>query len=198
MLWVKRLGWGVAALLVLLAVAFASMVRITFNDPAPQPAAPVDRAETVGARSPSGPLIIPVEGVRASQLADSWGDERGGGMRSHRAIDILAPEGTPVRAAAAGIVEKRFESEAGGNTFYIRTGDGRTVHYYAHLATYGVNEGQAVRAGDRIATVGSTGSASGGAPHLHFEIKTMQPGERWWQGVNVNPYPLLARIGDRS
>lgn len=189
----KRVGWGFVAVLVLLAAAFASMVRVTFEDSAP--AAP---AEPAPASPPGGRLRIPVQGVLAAQLSDSWGDPRGGGTRAHHAIDILAPLGMPVLAAAAGTVEKRFESAAGGHTLYLRTTDGAEVHYYAHLDRYGVEEGQRVAQGQPIATVGATGSAAGGAPHLHFEIKRMQPGEGWWQGTNVNPYPLLASAGDGS
>ncbi|WP_156457939.1 M23 family metallopeptidase, partial [Sphingomonas sp. Leaf412] len=68
-----------------------------------------------------------------------------------------------------------------------------TVYYYAHLDDWrpGLAEGQAVRTGATIGTVGSTGNASPEAPHLHFEVKRMRGGERWWQGEAVNPYPLL-------
>src|ERR1700754_668381 len=185
----KRVGWGLGLLLLLLAAAFLSMVRIRFDPP----------AQAVGER-PVAPnvagaaLIIPVQGVRADQLSDTWGQSRGAGTREHHAIDIMAPRGTPVLAAAGGTVEKIFESANGGHTIYVRTPDGNTIHYYAHLDSYGVAEKQVVQQGQQIATVGNTGSAAGGAPHLHFEIKVMQPGEAWWQGTNVNPYPLLARV----
>jgi peptidoglycan LD-endopeptidase LytH len=192
---IRRLGWGMAVLLLVAAVAFVSMVRITFGPAAPahQAAAPAPAAPARG--TDAVPLIIPVQGVGPSQLTDTWGQSRGGGSREHHAIDIMAPQGTPVLAAASGTVEKIFESAAGGHTVYVRTRDGGTVHYYAHLDSYGVREGQAVQQGQPIARVGNTGSAAGGPAHLHFEIKTMAPGERWWQGTNVNPYPLLARIG---
>ncbi len=195
MTWAKRIGWGMAALLLVLAGAFASMVRITIDAPAPSSTVPEAPAPLPVQGSDPVPLIIPVEGVRASQLSDSWGQSRGGGARAHHAIDILAPRGTPVLAAASGTVEKIFESANGGHTIYVRTRDGATIHYYAHLDAYLVGERQAVRQGERIATVGDSGSAAGGAPHLHFEIKAMQPGEGWWQGTNVNPYPLLAQAG---
>ncbi len=198
MIWLKRMGWGMAALLLVLVAAFLSMVRITIEGPAP--AAPAPAAEApVAVPSPvrqAGdpvPLVIPVQGVRPEQLTDTWGQSRAGGAREHHAIDILAAKGTPVVAAASGTVEKVFESAAGGHTLYVRTRDGATVHYYAHLDSYLVGEGQGVRQGQPIATVGDSGNAAGGAPHLHFEIKTMQPGERWWQGTDVNPYPLLMK-----
>lgn len=197
LVWAKRIGWGMGALLALFAAVFLSLVRVTF-EPASQaavpPAQPVlaepQAAPPPGAGDPVD-LIIPVEGVSARQLSDTWGQSRGNGTREHHAIDIMAARGTPVLAAASGTVEKIFESVNGGHTIYVRTRDGGEIHYYAHLDTYLVGEKQVVRQGERIATVGNTGSAAGGAPHLHFEIKLMQPGEGWWQGQNINPYPLL-------
>ena len=196
-LWAKRAGWGLGALLALLAMGFLSLVRVTV-----QPAAPIALPELAGPQdaAPAGSgdsteLIIPVEGVTASQLHDSWGQSRGNGSRAHHAIDIMAPRGTPVLAAASGTVEKVFDSVNGGHTLYVRTRDGATIHYYAHLDSWRVEERQPVRQGERIAAVGDSGSAAGGAPHLHFEIKRMRPGEGWWQGQNVNPYPLLRNAG---
>lgn len=216
LLWAKRIGWGMGALLVLLAAGFLSLVRITVQPSAPPmamnlapadapaPAAPEASTALAVANPASGPvtaqagdplpLIIPVQGVTAGQLSDTWGQSRGNGTREHHAIDIMAARGTPVLAAASGTVEKIFESVNGGHTIYVRTRDGATVHYYAHLDTYLVAEKQPVRQGERIATVGNTGSAAGGAPHLHFEIKLMQPGEGWWRGQNINPYPLLRDV----
>lgn len=110
----------------------------------------------------------------------------------------MAPGGTPVLAAAAGTIEKLFDSAAGGHTIYVRSTDRRWTFYYAHLAAYapGLAEGSAVRAGQPIAFVGDTGNAGAGNFHLHFGISRMQPNERWWQGQPVNPYPLLAGSGD--
>ena len=197
-LWAKRIGWGLGVLLVLLAAGFLSLVRITVQPatPAlPQQAAIEPQAAPLAGASDPVPLIIPVEGVGARQLSDTWGQSRGNGTREHHAIDIMAPRGTPVLAAASGTVEKVFESVNGGHTLYVRTRDGVTIHYYAHLDSYLVAEKAMVRQGEPIATVGNTGSAAGGAPHLHFEIKLMQPGEGWWQGQNINPYPLLRDAG---
>jgi murein DD-endopeptidase MepM/ murein hydrolase activator NlpD len=199
MVWLKRLGWGAAAIALLLIAAFASLVRVTVNPPdqvrqqlAAMPTVVSDPLLGQQARIDPASLIIPVAGVKSRQLSDTWGQSRGGGAREHHAIDIMAPRGTPVLAAAAGTVEKLFVSAAGGNTVYVRSKDGRAVYYYAHLDSWRVAEKQVVRQGDWIATVGFTGSAVETAPHLHFEIKTMQPGEGWWKGTNVNPYPLLA------
>ncbi|MDG2532770.1 M23 family metallopeptidase [Sphingomonas sp. HITSZ_GF] len=193
LVWAKRIGWGIATLLLALAVGFLSLVRISFEPAAPaaQPILAAPQAAAPASANDAVQLIIPVQGVHARQLSDTWGQSRGGGTREHHAIDIMAAKGTPVLAAASGRVEKIFESVNGGHTIYVRTRDGGTIHYYAHLDTYLVTEKQAVRQGEAIATVGNTGSAAGGAPHLHFEIKLMQPGEGWWQGQNINPYPLL-------
>jgi murein DD-endopeptidase MepM/ murein hydrolase activator NlpD len=105
----------------------------------------------------------------------------------------MAPRGTPVLAASAGTVEKLFDSKLGGLTIYVRRLDGGWIDYYAHLYSYspGLAEGQKVAQGQPIGTVGSTGDASVEGPHLHYEIKVMAPGEGWWQGRGVDPYPLL-------
>lgn len=142
---------------------------------------------------PAG-LAIPVEGVKQKDLVDTFTAARAGG-RIHDAIDIMAAEGTPVIAAAPGTVEKLFFSNGGGgNTIYVRSDDGKWIYYYAHLQAYapGLAEGQRVRQGQVIARVGHTGNASAEGPHLHFAINQMSPGQHWWQGDPINPYPLLA------
>ena len=141
-------------------------------------------------------LVIPVLNVRPSDLTDTFTDSRSGGSRLHEAIDIMAPTGTTVVAAAPGTVEKLFTSDAGGLTIYVRSNDGRTIHYYAHLDAYakGLKEGQKVRRGQRLGMVGSSGNASEDAPHLHFAILQTTPDAAWWEPANaVNPYPLLTR-----
>jgi murein DD-endopeptidase MepM/ murein hydrolase activator NlpD len=186
----NRFGWFLLLLFILGAIAFALMVGPGKAPPTP---APLPVASAAPVQVGTG-LVLPVAGVKPEELVDTWGQSRGGGMREHHAIDIMAPRGTPVVAAAPGRVEKIFESRNGGHTVYVRSPDGATVYYYAHLDAYrpGLAEGQRVGTGDVIATVGSTGDASPEAPHLHFEIKRMAPGEGWWQGQEVNPYPLLA------
>jgi murein DD-endopeptidase MepM/ murein hydrolase activator NlpD len=182
--------------LVLLIIAamlvfFASMIWISG---APPPASAPQAAAAPAEIAPSG-LAIPVAGVRARQLTDTYSEARAGGARIHDAIDIMAPRGTPVVAAAAGTVENLFFSQGGGGiTAYVRSVDGRWMYYYAHLDGYapGVHEGQRVGRGDPIGTVGSTGNASAEGPHLHFAISLMGPNDRWWQGRPINPYPLLA------
>jgi len=140
-------------------------------------------------------LIVPVAGVRADQISDTFTDERGGGERLHEALDIMAPRGTRVIAAAPGTVERLFQSQAGGNTIYVRSSDRRTIHSYAHLDAYasGIEEGDRVSRGEVIGTVGSSGNASEEAPHLHFAILRTTPDAEWWEPATaINPYPLLS------
>jgi murein DD-endopeptidase MepM/ murein hydrolase activator NlpD len=160
-------------------------------DPGAQP--PVTLAEGIVV-GPAG-LAIPVQGLKPDQLSDTYTQARAGGARSHDAIDIMAPEGTPVLAAADGTVEKLFFSQGGGGiTVYIRSPDQRWTYYYAHLQGYapGLAEGQKVRRGQVIGRVGHTGNANPAGPHLHFAINRMEPGQKWYDGTPTNPYPLLA------
>ena len=157
------------------------------------PRAGVIRAGNVSI-GPNG-LAIPVDGVRPEHLTDTFTAARGGGSRSHDAIDIMAPEGTPIVAAAPGTVEKLFNSVGkGGLTAYVRSDDGKWMYYYAHLSAYdgALREGQRINRGEPIGLVGHTGAASADSPHLHMAINSMNRGERWWQGTPINPYPLLA------
>lgn len=149
----------------------------------------------------SSGLVIPVAGIQATELIDTYTQSRGGGSRVHNAIDIMAPRGTPVVSASDGIVEKLYFSRGGGGiTAYVRSPDGLWLHYYAHLDAYapGLREGQRIRRGDPIGTVGISGNASPSGPHLHYAIYRMRPGERWWQGSPINPYPLLAGSGNKG
>jgi murein DD-endopeptidase MepM/ murein hydrolase activator NlpD len=139
-------------------------------------------------------LIIPVAGVAKEALRDSFADARGED-RDHEAIDIAAPAGTPVLAAADGKIVKFFESEAGGTTIYQLTTDQRYVFYYAHLQSRAVdlNVDDEVKQGRTIGFVGDTGNAGAGNYHLHFSIMAVADPKRYWEGVYINPYPLLLR-----
>jgi murein DD-endopeptidase MepM/ murein hydrolase activator NlpD len=159
----------------------------------PKSGPPVAIAEGVEV-GPAG-LAIPVSGIKADQLTDTFTQARAGGARIHDAIDIMADEGTPVIAATDGKVEKLFFSKGGGGiTIYVRSPDQRWAYYYAHLQGYapGLAEGQQVKRGEVIGRVGHTGNASAEGPHLHFAINRMEPGQQWYQGQPINPYPLLA------
>ena len=137
-------------------------------------------------------LLIPVAGVTAKQLTDTFNQTRDG-TRRHEALDIMASRGTPVFAATDGKVAKLFTSVPGGLTIYEFDPSGTYAYYYAHLDRYapGLVEGRALKRGEVIGYVGSTGNASEDAPHLHFAIFALGPDKHWWQGTPINPYPLL-------
>ena len=167
---------------------------LTRSSESPPPAAPVETQRPALVVGPGG-LAIPVAGVRPEQLQDTYTQSRAGDARVHNAIDIMAPRGTPVIAAAPGTVEKLFLSRGGGGiTAYVRSPDRQWIYYYAHLDAYapGLREGQTVRQGDPIGTVGTSGNANPAGPHLHFAIHRMGPEDDWHEGTAVNPYPLLA------
>lgn len=194
----QRLALGAVLFIIAAVILFVTaMIWLSAGAPAgvSAPAKVVQKVEPVVA--PSG-LAIPVAGVRASQLSDTYSQARAGGARVHDAIDIIAARGTPVIAAAEGIVEKLYFSRGGGGiTAYVRSPDRRLIYYYAHLDAYaaGLHEGQRLARGDPVGTVGSTGNASAAGPHLHFAIHVMAENDRWYGGRAINPYPLLAGRG---
>jgi murein DD-endopeptidase MepM/ murein hydrolase activator NlpD len=143
---------------------------------------------------PPGALLLPVAGIRADQLTDTFNDSRDG-TRRHEALDIMAPRGTPVLAASDGTVAKLFTSVPGGLTIYEFDPTGTYAYYYAHLDRYapGLANGKPLKRGEVIGYVGSTGNASPDAPHLHFAIFVLGPEKQWWKGTAIDPYPLLAR-----
>jgi murein DD-endopeptidase MepM/ murein hydrolase activator NlpD len=178
----RVIGWSLFACLAGAAAFLVATIRIV------EP-----RSETPPVSQETEPpeLIVPVAGVDIARLRSNWGEARG--ARPHQGLDIMAPAGTPVIAAADGTVEKLYFSKGGGGiTLYQRTG--HWMLYYAHLRGYapGISEGQAVREGETLGYVGDTGNAGTGNHHLHFAVARMAPGEGWWQGVPVDPYPLLA------
>jgi peptidoglycan LD-endopeptidase LytH len=153
-----------------------------------KPRLQTQRSERRGAQRAE--LIVPVEGLTRTDLADSWGHARSQG-RSHEGIDILTPAGTRVRAVADGRIVKFFDSERGGITIYQFDQTERFVFYYAHLQARAQDlaEGDYVQQGDVIGYVGQSGNAT--TPHLHFEIQRLTPERRWWVADSVNPYPYL-------
>lgn len=141
---------------------------------------------------PQNILSIPVEGITVDKLYDSFSDARSAG-RYHDAIDIPAPAGTPVIAAADGKIARFFDSEAGGVTIYQLTDDQAYVLYYAHLQRRAddIAVGQRVARGKVIGYVGDTGNAGTGNYHLHFSVARVNDPTRFWEGTYLNPYPLL-------
>ena len=156
-------------------------------------AAAVAGASAGGVGVGSG-LVIPVAGVAAEDLFNSWDFPRSGG-RTHKGIDIMAEVGRPVIAAAPGVVQDRFGSgikcRIVGHAEYnkptksvIVLGDDGRNYFYTHLHTILTTAGTRVEAGDLLGTVGETGNACGTPPHLHFSIDE-------GRATVTNPYPEL-------
>lgn len=135
---------------------------------------------------------IPVEGVDPSRLRDSFLNSRGR-HRQHLAIDIGAPKGTPVLAAADGEIVRLRREKRGGISLYQKDPSGKYLMFYCHLSRYakGMKAGSRVSKGDVIAYVGSTGHVIGGA-HLHFSItRVPEDDDNFKAGVAINPYLLF-------
>lgn len=164
--------------------------------PVPKPHGPSPSTGDAQPRAtPSGEpagLLVPVQGIAPAQLSDTFNDARGS-ERSHNAMDIMAPTGTPVVAVADGKLVKLFDSKAGGLTMYQFDTTETYSFYYAHLDRYadGIAEGQMLRRGQVIGYVGATGNADPSSPHLHFAVYRLGPEKRWHEGTPINPYPLL-------
>lgn len=159
--------------------------------PDPATTGAVAAVPQVTADKPQG-LLVPVQGVKFGQITDTF-DQPRGKERHHQALDIMAPRGTPVLAATDGRVVKLFNSKPGGLTVYEFDPSSTYAYYYAHLDRYadGLKEGMAVKRGDVLGYVGSTGNASAEAPHLHFAVVLLTPEKQWWTGTPVDPYPML-------
>jgi len=169
------------------AIAIAEAERTAIAMTVGEPAVESEVAGTLASRR----LAIPVSGVSARDLANTYSDRRG--EKSHEAIDIAARRGTPVVAVDDGRIVKLFTSVPGGLTIYQFDREQRFAYYYAHLDRYAENlrEGAPVARGDVIGYVGTTGNAPPDAPHLHFAIFALGPERQWWKGTPLNPYPLL-------
>jgi murein DD-endopeptidase MepM/ murein hydrolase activator NlpD len=155
------------------------------------PARPIARQDEL--RALAATLTIPVAGVKAEDLLDTFNEMRG--TRKHEAIDIPAPRGTPVLSATDGRVLRLFSSERGGLMIYAADASERFILMYAHLDGYadGASDGAALRRGQVIGYVGTTGNAPPNLPHLHFAIARSTNISRWWEGRPVDPLPLLVR-----
>ncbi len=132
-------------------------------------------------------LAFPVHGGNNRAVQSFFGQDRDGGQRRHHGIDIFAPRGTPVLAAADGFVRSISPNNLGGNVVWLTDARRGQTMYYAHLDRHHVGEGEEVRAGDTLGFVGNTGNARGTRPHLHFGIY------RRGQGP-VDPYPFVRII----
>ena len=138
-------------------------------------------------------LLFPVAGADPLKVHDSFFDARDGG-RTHRALDIMAPRGTPVLAADDGRILRLSTNTLGGITIYAVDPAERIVYYYAHLDRYfeGLTAGQQVARGDTLGFVGTTGNAPKDTPHLHFQVMRMPANRKnYWNGEAIDPYPFF-------
>lgn len=140
-------------------------------------------------------LMVPVAGTAPSALRNDFDARRG--ARAHRALDMLAPKGTPVLAADDGRIGRVGTTPIGGNIIYATDPDERFVYYYAHLDRHvrGLSVGDRVRKGDVIGYVGTTGNAPANVPHLHFQVMKRGAGRVWWDGPAINPWPFFVLPG---
>lgn len=141
-------------------------------------------------------LMVPVHGYGREGLRDTYTAPRSGD-RNHRAIDLLAPAGTPVIAADDQVIGRLGDTPLGGIIIYASDLGAHFVYYYAHLKGYrsGLSVGDTVARGEVIGYVGSTGNASANEPHLHFQVMKRGAGRAWWDGPPINPYIFFAFDG---
>ncbi|MGW3040013.1 M23 family metallopeptidase [Kitasatospora sp. NPDC001159] len=149
-----------------------------------QTAAPAQAVTAAPVAATSGyvaPLANPVLGEAYGVAGSMWASGH------HTGQDFVASTGTPVRAAASGVVVKAGNGGAYGNEVEIKLADGKYAQY-AHLSVIGVKIGQTVTVGQRLGLSGATGNVTG--PHLHFEIRT---GPEY--GSDINPVAYLRAHG---
>jgi len=136
----------------------------------------------LSAMDPPTSLAMPVQGVAAGRVADTWGAPRGKDRR-HEGLDIFAPRGTTVLSRTEGVVTRVGTNRLGGLVVWV-VGPGGHRHYYAHLDRQAnLSVGQRVAVGTPLGTVGNTGNARGTPPHLHYGV--------YGDDGAFNPWPLL-------
>ena len=129
-------------------------------------------------------LAFPVGGRSMRAVQSMFGAQRDGGARSHEGVDIFAPRGTPVLAAAAGEAYRIGVTNLGGKVVWVRDPVRNARLYYAHLDSQHVRNGERIEIGDTLGFVGNTGNARTTPPHLHFGLY------RSGQGA-IDPVPFL-------
>lgn len=171
------------------AAAGASLPRDTLELAALT--APPDTLADPVARLRGRRLTMPVDGVEPAALVDDFDARRSGGRR-HRALDILAPRGTPVRAVEDGTIVG-LDPDNGGGGIVVRQADaaGAFVYGYAHLDRWAdwIHAGAEVFRGQVLGYVGSTGNAT--TPHLHFTITPVGSDGRPSRGARIDPFLVL-------
>jgi murein DD-endopeptidase MepM/ murein hydrolase activator NlpD len=131
------------------------------------------------------PAFIPARNFTFTSGFGVRYDPFSGSTAMHSGIDMAGPLGTPIMAAASGVVVKSGWLGGYGNFVEIDHGRGLTTRY-GHLHTIGVREGARIEQGDVLGTMGSTGRSTG--VHLHYEVRV--------NGQAVNPMPFLEAARD--
>ena len=134
-----------------------------------------------GIVTPQGSLRWPVDGGRISSHVGARRHPVFGYASCHTGLDVAAPTGTPIRAAASGVVALISSGGPYGNAVLVAHADGLTT-FYAHMSSIAVSRGQQVQTGGLLGAVGSTGWSTG--PHLHFETR-----------INGNAYNPMGWFG---
>lgn len=124
--------------------------------------------------------VRPSNGTITSGFGARWGT-------THYGLDFAAPIGTPIYAAADGVVIEAGPASGFGLWVRIQHEDG-TITVYGHMQDFSVREGERVKAGEQIARTGNRGQSTG--PHCHFEV--WEPG-----GKKIDPKPWLIEHGVR-
>lgn len=147
---------------------------------------PINEVVTVGTKKPAGSTVKFSSGLRFPLPSGTWrlsgvyGESGHSNPSGHQGVDLSAPQGTPIMAAASGRVTSASYSGSYGNCVIIEHNNGIST-LYAHASMLCVSEGDYVSAGEVIALVGSTGYSTGN--HLHFEIRV--------GGTRINPQPYI-------
>ena len=155
------------------------------TDPAAIPALP----PVTAVPTPAGPVMREIgfeQPLRGFDANSPFGLRRLAGearIRAHKGIDMAAPTGTSVFAAAEGrVLRTGYEADGYGHFIELGHPNGMTT-LYGHLSRIDVARGTVITGGSRIGLVGSTGYSTG--PHLHFEVRR--------NGIQVNPSRILGR-----
>ncbi len=180
---------GSSLVLLLALFSFATAQTMEDDDPNDQRywgySSGYSQIQNLGA-TPTVELPIPVLGVELSDLTKNFGDPRGGGTRTHQGLDIMAREGTPIVSPTDAVIVRTGNGVNSG--LYIRTANpGGENFVYMHLSAIapGIDNGDFVKRGEIIGFVGNTGNASGGAAHLHFELRVGR--------TATDPFPRLMK-----
>ncbi|MBB5154865.1 M23 family metallopeptidase [Saccharopolyspora phatthalungensis] len=156
--------------------ASAELEKLTKSERISQQLDAARIAAEEAARAPK--FVVPAAGAFTSGFGGRWGT-------THYGIDIANAKGTPIYSVADGVVIEAGPASGFGLWVRVQHEDG-TITVYGHVNTITVNEGEKVKAGDQIATMGNRGFSTG--PHLHFEVWNVS-------GKKINPLPWMQARG---